>query len=100
AARARSIQDYVEADFANSYVDPSSRDGCASLDKLPAIVQTRFRQLKAVTNWTALTRPTDVKRFRSAFAILGEELEIAMERIVNTIVKTHAEGFSHGLPYI
>jgi hypothetical protein len=34
--------------------------------------------------------------FRDVYGILGEELEIATERIVNTIVSTPARGFSSG----
>jgi len=99
-ARARSLQKYVETDFANSYVNPNAPDGCASLNTLPKIVQSRFQQLKAVTGWTALTFPRDNPRFRDVYAILGEEMEIAMERIVNSIVKTPAEGFSHGIAHV
>ena len=99
-ARVKSLQRYVEADFAQSYVDPSAPDGCASLKVLPEVVQSRFQQLKALTRWTALTFPRDNHRFRAVYAILGEEMDIAMERIVNTIVKTPAEGFSHGILHI
>jgi len=51
--------------------------------------------------WGALTLPAEDKRsttkFRNAYAILAEEMDIAMERVVDTIVKAHAQGFSHGI---
>lgn len=97
AARIRSLQRYIGSDFARSYVDPAVRDGCASLSTLPPIVRQRFQQLKAAAGWTALGFPTDTPRFRGVYAIVGEELEIAMERIVETIVRTPAVGFSHGI---
>jgi hypothetical protein len=100
-ARIADLQKYVGNDFARSYVDPTAPDGCKPLAQLPSAVQTRFAQLKAISTWKALTlRGTDTKstaKFRNAYAILGEEMDIAMERVVDTIVKAHAQGFSHGV---
>ena len=65
------------------------------------VSQNRFVQLKAISISEALALPgtdkTSTTRFRNAYAILGEEMDIAMERVVYTIVKTHAQGFSHGI---
>ena len=97
AARVTSLQRYVSADFAKSYVKPDTPDGCAPLTDLPEVVQTRFAELKDLTRWTALTFATDNKEFREVYAIVGEGLVIGMERIIETIVQTPAKGFSHGI---
>ncbi len=64
-------------------------------------MQKRFAQLKAISIWQGLALPDKDKRtttkFRNAYAILGEEMDIAMERVVDTIVRAHARGFSHGI---
>ena len=68
---------------------------------MPSAVQDRFRQLKSISIWQPLALPgkdrRSTTRFRDAYAILGEEMDIAMERVVDTIVKAHAKGFSHGI---
>jgi hypothetical protein len=97
AARVKSLRRYVSADFANSYVEPDAPDGCAPLTDLPEVVQTRFAKLKDVSRWPALTFSTDNPRFRDVYAVVGEALIIGMERIIETIVKTPAKGFSHGI---
>ena len=101
ASRIADLQSYVGSDFANSYVGPTAPDGCKPLAELPSAVQTRFRQLKAIPMWEPLALPGKDKRsttkFRNAYAILAEEMNIAMERVVYTIVKAHAQGFSHGI---
>jgi len=98
-ARVRSLRRYVNADFAQSYVDPGAPDGCKPLRELPEIVQSRFRQLKDATGWTALTS-THNRRFQAVYAVLGEQLIVGMERIITTIVKTQAKGFSHGIAHV
>jgi hypothetical protein len=97
ASRIANLQQYVEGDFAASYVDPTAPDGCKPLAGLPPAVRSRFAQLKAIAIWRALAFPGDRPKFKNAYAILGEEMDVAMERVVDTIVKTHARGFSHGL---
>jgi hypothetical protein len=101
SSRIADLQSYVTSDFANSYVGPTAPDGCNSLAELPSAVQTRFRQLEAVSMWEALALSDKDKRsttkFRNAYAILAEEMDIAMERVVDTIVKAHAQGFSQGI---
>ena len=101
AARIANLQSYVGGDFANSYVGQSAPDGCRALAELPSALQIRFQQLKAIATWGALALPGEDKRstvkFRNAYAILAEEMDIAMERVVDTIVKAHAQGFSHGV---
>ena len=100
ASRIAALQRYVESHFANSYVGPTAPDGCKPLGQLPSAVQTRFSQLKAISIWDALALPgkdtTSTTKFRNAYAVLAEEMDIAMERVVYTIVKAHAQGFSHG----
>ena len=98
-ARVRSLRRYVNADFAQSYIDPTAPDGCKPLRGLPEVVQSRFGQLKDATGWTALTS-THTRGFQAVYAVLGEELIIGMERIITTIVKTPAKGFSHGIAHI
>jgi hypothetical protein len=101
ASRIAALQSYIGSDFAKSYVDPTAQDGCRPLAGLPSAVQIRFRQLKEVSKWEALAFPGQDKRsttkFRNAYAILAEEMDIATERVVDTIVKAHAQGFSHGI---
>jgi hypothetical protein len=101
ASRIAALQSYVGSDFANSYVGPTAPDGCRALAELPSAVQTRFQQLKAIPMWAALALPgvdkRSVTKSRNAYAILAEEMDIAMERVVDTIVKAHAQGFSHGI---
>ncbi len=101
ASRVTDLQSYVGSDFANSYVDPRTPDGCKPLAELPPAVRTRFGQLKAISIWNALASPgkddRSTTKFRNAYAILAEEMDIAMERVVDTIVKAHAQGFSHGI---
>jgi hypothetical protein len=101
ASRIAALQKYVDGDFAHSYVDPTAPDGCRPLAQLPPAVQNRFGQLKSVSISGALALAgthTDTRaKFRNAYAILAEEMDIAMERVVDTIVKAHAEGFSHGI---
>jgi hypothetical protein len=99
-ARVEDLQRYVNADFAESYVDSGAPDGCAPMTRLPEVVQTRFRQLKDAARWPALTFPASNPRFRAVYAIVGEELLIGMERVVATIVKTPAAGFSHGIAHL
>jgi hypothetical protein len=101
ASRITALQRYVDTDFATSYVKPAAPDGCKPLGQLPSAVSTRFVYLKGLSVWKALALPgmdkRSTTRFRNAYAVLAEELDIAMERVVYTIVKTHAEGFSHGI---
>ncbi len=97
ASRVKSLRRYVNADFANSYVEPDAPDGCAPLTDLPEVLQSRFAKLKDVTQWPALTYSTDNPRLRDVYAVVGEALIIGMERIIETIVKTPAKGFSHGI---
>jgi hypothetical protein len=101
ASRITALQRYVGSNFANSYVGPTAPDGCKPLGQLPSALQNRFGQLKAISIWEALALPDTDKRgttkFRNAYAILAEEMDIAMERVVYTVVKTHAQGFSHGI---
>jgi|SRR5438874_4741494 len=101
ASRIAALQKYVGSDFAKSYVGPTAPDGCKPLAELPSAVQKRFAQLKAISIWQGLALPDKDKRtttkFRNAYAILGEEMDIAMERVVDTIVRAHARGFSHGI---
>jgi hypothetical protein len=100
-SRIANLQKYVSSDFANSYVDPSTPDGCKPLGGLPSAVNARFAQLEAISIWNALALRGDDKRsvskFRNAYAILAEEMDVAMERVVDTIVRTNAQGFSHGI---
>ncbi len=101
ASRIGDLRNYVASDFARSYVRPNAPDGCKPLAALPSAVQNRFAQLKAIRIWAALALPgqdrKSTTRFRNAYAILGEEMDTAMERVVDTIVKAHAQGFSHGI---
>jgi hypothetical protein len=77
-------------------------DGCKQLKQIPSpALFVRFSQLKAKISWRNLdlegkTKTTKTK-FQNAYAGLAEELEIAMERVIWTIVKANAEGFSHGI---
>jgi hypothetical protein len=100
-SRIASLEAYVDGDFANSYVDRAVPDGCRPLAALPSAVQSRFEQLKAIPIWKNLALRGDdrrsTSRFRNAYAVLAEEMDIAMERVVDTIVKAHAQGFSHGI---
>jgi hypothetical protein len=100
-SRIASLQRYVGGAFAKSYVDPTIPDGCRPLARLPSAVRTRFAQLEAIPIWKALALRGDDRRsttrFRNAYAVLAEEMDIAMERVVDTIVKAHAQGFSHGI---
>ena len=48
-------------------------------------------------HWRALDFPTWHSRFKGEYAKLGELLEIGGERIIMTVVKAHAAGFSHGI---
>jgi hypothetical protein len=95
--RVMDLRRYVSADFANSYVEPDAPDGCAPLTDLPEVVQSRLAKLKDVTHWPALNYSTDNPDFREVYAEVGEALIIGMERIIETIVKTPARGFSHGI---
>jgi hypothetical protein len=91
------LRQYVNANFAHSYVDPTVADGCTSLGHLPQVIQSRFKQLEAAANWNALTLSSDKSAFRDSYAVLGEALIIGMERIITTIETTPARGFSHGI---
>jgi 2-oxo-4-hydroxy-4-carboxy--5-ureidoimidazoline (OHCU) decarboxylase len=96
--RAHGLMAYVNADFADVYSQPGvAEQGCAPLDQLPPRVQRRFEELKAAMHWRALEFPTWNSRFKGEYAKLGELLEIAGERIIMTVVKSHAAGFSHGI---
>ena len=101
ASRITDLKQYVGSSFADSYVAPTTPDGCRPLAQLPAAVRNRFGQLQAISIWPALALPTtDVRstaKFRDAYAVLAEELDIAMERVIYTIVKSNAQGFSHGV---
>jgi hypothetical protein len=97
-ARVGSLEEYVGADFARVYTQPSALEkSCASLDDLPENVQIRFGELQEKLHWKALMYPTWHYRFKQEYAKLGEVLEIAVERIVITIVRAKAHGFSHGI---
>ncbi len=100
-SRVEDLRRYVGSDFAQSYGGQSGPDGCRPLAQLPSAVRDRFVQLKAISIWEALALPGKDKRstrkFRNAYAVLAEEMDIAMERVVDTIVKAHAQGFSHGI---
>jgi hypothetical protein len=93
--RVRLIKHYVDGDFATTYVLPYTSDDCKPISDLPPVVQARLGELQKVTNWKALSLPTDDPRFRQAYAILGEAMLIGMERIIETITHTDAKGFSH-----
>jgi hypothetical protein len=98
ASRLESLEKYVNDDFATGYGDEPARDGCAPLGDLPAVVQTRFDQLKgSAIKWPALGYESENTAFRNSYAALGEALLIGMERIVYTVEKTPADGFSHGI---
>ena len=60
--------------------------------------KARLEHLKTSTNWQKLASLTGAKGFSDVYAIVGEELGIDMERIVDTAVHTRAKGFSSGLP--
>lgn len=96
--RATALMNYVNSDFAKSYVSPGSgnlevNDTCKPLSTLPPVLQSRFAHLKASTNWGKLASLTTTPGFSDAYAIVGEELGIDMERIINTVVRTPAKGF-------
>jgi hypothetical protein len=93
--RVKLIKQYVDGDFATTYVAPYMPDGCKPISSLPQVVQARLGQLQKATNWNSLALPTDDTRFRQAYAILGETMLIGMERIIETITHTDANGFSH-----
>jgi len=96
--RAKDLMAYVRADFANVYSQPGvAEQGCEPLDQLPPRVQERFEELKALMHWRALDFPTSHGRFKGEYAKLGELLEIGDERIIMTVVRAHAAGFSHGI---
>jgi hypothetical protein len=96
--RAHDLMAYVGTDFADVYSHPGvAEEGCVPLDQLPPRVQSRFDDLKAAMHWRALEFPTWHSRFKGEYAKLGELLEIAGERIIMTVVKAHAAGFSHGV---
>ena len=98
AERIQSLETYVNDDFATTYGDERASDGCAPLGDLPAVVQTRFDQLKGgAIKWPALGHKSENTAFRNSYAALAEALLIGMERIVDTVEKTPAEGFSHGI---
>jgi hypothetical protein len=89
---------YVRGDFADTYSQPGvGEQVCVSLDQLPTRVHRRFEELKAAMHWRALDFPTWHSRFKGEYAKLGELLEIGGERIIMTVVKAHAAGFSHGI---
>jgi hypothetical protein len=96
-ARMKLLRQYMTADFARSYVDPTVADDCAPFKHLPQVVQARFKQLEAAAQWNALTLPSDKPAFRASYAVVGEALIIGMERIITTIETTPARGFSHGI---
>jgi hypothetical protein len=96
--RVELLHDYVGSDLSRVYTEPSVVDeNCRPLGDLPVVVQERYGELKGRMGWKALTYPTWHYRFNQEYAKLGELLDIAMERIVFTIVRAHAEGFSHGV---
>ena len=95
--RVGNLRDYVNADLAHAYGTAGAEASCAALDHLPDNDQVRFRALKEKMRWPALAYPTWSPRFKQEYAKLGELLEIAMERMVITIVDAHARGFSHGI---
>jgi hypothetical protein len=98
AVRAHDLMAYVRGDFADTYSQPGvAEQGCEPLDQLPPRVQTRFEELKVAMHWRALDYPTWHNRFKGEYAKLGELLEIGGERIIMTVVKAHAAGFSHGI---
>jgi hypothetical protein len=98
--RARDLMAYVDADFADVYSQPGvAEEGCEPLDQLPTRVEKRFEELRAAMQWRALDFPTWHSRFKGEYAKLGELLEIGGERIIMTIVKAHAAGFSHGIGF-
>jgi hypothetical protein len=93
----KQLRRYADANFAKTYMTPQVPDGCSPMSDLPEVVQTRLQDLKRATGWAALTYPTDHPRFKNAYAILGEAMIIAMERIITSIESSHAKGFSHGV---
>jgi hypothetical protein len=98
AVRVGNLKAYVDGRFVYVYSQPTVRENqCASVQDLPPDVQARFEALKDATHWTALTYPTWHYRFKQEYAKLGEELEIAMERITMTVASADANGFSHGI---
>ena len=95
--RVDDLEKYVDRDFAYSYVDPENSDGCGALGVLPPVVQARHAKLKNVARWSALKSSSNDKSFKAAYQVLGEDLIIGMERIINTISNKPADGFSHGV---
>ncbi len=95
--RVDALGEFVRADMTAVYgqSDIVERD-CAHLRELPENVEARYRQLKKLMGWTALTYPTWHFRFKQEYAKLGEILGIAMERIIVTIDAADAKGFSQG----
>lgn len=95
--RVAALSGYVDGDLENVYGAATREVTCASVDDLPPNVQTRFAELQSKMRWGALAFPTWHPRFKQEYAKLGELLEIAMERMIITIVRADAEGFSHGV---
>jgi hypothetical protein len=105
AARITKIQQYVNSDLRDFYDSPGNVDeACMRLKKLPMTVVARYQELKTKMNWNALRLEIDPKgdfppAYQGAYQILGEELLIADDRIITTIVGANGKDFSHGISY-
>jgi hypothetical protein len=101
--RIENIKNYVNSDLRDVYGEPGNVDNaCDRLKTMPTGIRARYRELKGKMRWDALTLPTDDKgkyalAYAGAYAILGEELLIADDRVIKTIVDENASGFSHGI---
>lgn len=97
------LRDYISSNFRKSYVFPNSGvsaslDSCVSLEALPRAVQERFVHLQQQkAQWDNLALRHNDPRFQGAYAIVAEELVTDMDRIIVTISRSSARGYSHGI---
>jgi hypothetical protein len=97
-ARVENLQAFVDTNLTRVYGLPEAAEtGCVPLGELPPSVRARYTDLKEAMRWRAVNYPTWSGRFKQEYAKLGEIVEIAMERIITTITKAQARGFSHGI---
>jgi hypothetical protein len=97
-ARIEQIKQYVNSDLRDFYGRPGSVDqACVFLKEMPPAVVARYQELKGKIPWAALTFETTHPRYRDAYQSLGEELLIADDRIIQTIVSADARDFDHGV---
>jgi hypothetical protein len=101
--RIKNIKNYVNSDLRDVYGEPGNVDNaCDRLKTMPIGVRTRYRELKGKLPWNALSLPADEAgeyppAYKGAYAILGEELLIADDRVIKTIVGENAKSFYHGI---